>query len=366
MIGRCSRANQAYPCRGELSAGDSPSLLRRSGAIFPFIAFDVFIYNTNRGIWQHKIDYWDEGLYNIQKIPVPWGGFAVKIDAENIRALEKGSVTLPRRAGNLNKYGCGRVLVIGGCVGYTGAPAMCALSALRAGAGLVYVGVPQAIYPVIAGKLLEAMAFPLPDDGGGRFSEKALPVLMDKLSKCEACALGPGLGRSGELTALVRAAVRGASAPLILDADALYALSRDMTVLKEARCPVIVTPHAGEFTRMGGKLTGDPAADAAAFTAEYGCVTVLKGPVTAAAFPDGSVSLSCLGNPGMATGGTGDVLCGLIAGLAAQLPLKRAAETAVYIHGLAGDLCAERLGEYSMLAGDMIKAIPDVMKNMTE
>lgn len=160
--------------------------------------------------------------------------------------------------------------------------------------------------------------------------------------------------------------MRGASAPLILDADALYALSRDMTVLKEARCPVIVTPHAGEFTRMGGKLTGDPAADAAAFTAEYGCVTVLKGPVTAAAFPDGSVSVSCLGNPGMATGGTGDVLCGLIAGLAAQLPLKRAAETAVYIHGLAGDLCAERLGEYSMLAGDMIKAIPDVIKNMTE
>jgi hydroxyethylthiazole kinase-like uncharacterized protein yjeF len=334
-------------------------------AIFPIKAFNTLIYNTISRFWQHKIDYCRSELYNVQKIIAGNGGFAVDFDAGKVRVLEKGAVTLPARRRDVNKYDCGRVLAVGGSAGYTGAPVMCAASALRAGAGLVYLAVPQSIYPIAAGKLLEAMPFPLPDDGAGRFSENALPVLLDRLKKCEVCVIGPGLGRSEALTALVLRVMEECAVPLVLDADALFAASQDMSVFKRTGCRCIVTPHTGEFRRMGGKLSGEPAADAAAFTAEYGCVTVLKGPETAVAFPDGDVFVSRLGNPGMASGGTGDVLAGLIAGLAAQLPIKTALTAAVYIHGTAGDVCAEEYGEYSMLPGDMIKAIPGVMKNMT-
>ena len=287
----------------------------------------------------------------------------MKNDADSVHILETGDVSLPRRARDVNKYDCGRVLVVGGSVGYTGAPVLCAAGALRAGAGLVWAAVPQAIYPIAAVKLLEAMPFPLPDDGS-RFSEAAVPVLLDRLQKCECCVLGPGLGRSEALIALVRSVLENCAVPLVLDADALYAVSRDKTMLQSARCPVVVTPHGGEFTRLGGALTGDPAADARAFAGQYGCVTVLKGPETAVAFPEGGVFLSRFGNPGMAAGGAGDVLSGLIGGLAAQLPLRDAVPAAVCIHGLAGDLCAWRFGEYSMLPGDMIEAIPEVMKTM--
>lgn len=288
----------------------------------------------------------------------------MKFDSDSIRILQKGSVTLPKRDKNLNKYGCGRVLVVGGCVGYTGAPVLCAGAALRAGAGLVYAGVPSAVYPITAGKLLEAMPFPLPCDGAGRFSADAVPELLLRLQKCEVCVLGPGLGRSEALADLVRAVIQSSLVPLVLDADGLYALSLDISVIHKAKCPVIITPHGGEFARLGGVLTDSPAQDAAAFTEQYGCVTVLKGPETAIAFPDGDVAVSRLGNPGMATGGSGDVLSGLIGGLAAQLPVKDAVTAGVYIHGLSGDLCAERFGEYSMLPGDMIESIPEVMKNM--
>ena len=124
-------------------------------------------------------------------------------------------------------------------------------------------------------------------------------MLLDRLKKCECCVLGPGLGRSEALIALVRSVLENCAVPLVLDADALYAVSRDKTMLQSARCPVVVTPHGGEFTRLGGALTGDPAADARAFAGQYGCVTVLKGPETAVAFPDGCVFLSRFGNPGM-------------------------------------------------------------------
>lgn len=288
----------------------------------------------------------------------------MKFDAENTLILEKGGVTLPKRARDVNKYDCGRVLIIGGCTGYTGAPVMCAMGALRAGAGLVSVGVPASIYPIVAAKLLEAMPFPLPADDAGRLSPDGEDRLLERLEKCDACVIGPGLGRGDGITALVRAVTRNSAVPLIMDADALYAAALDMSIVKNASCPVIVTPHTGEFGRMGGVLTGNPAADARDFSDKYGCVTVLKGPDTAVAFPGGETVLSRFGNPGMAVGGTGDVLAGLAGGLCAQLPIKQGVTAAVYIHALAGDACRDRLGEYSMLPGDMIEAIPEVTKNM--
>jgi hydroxyethylthiazole kinase-like uncharacterized protein yjeF len=290
----------------------------------------------------------------------------VEFDAGKIHIVTPGSVRLPARRRDINKFDCGRVLVIGGSVGYTGAPVMCAKAALRAGAGLVYAAVPQAAYQPAAAQLLEAMPFPLPDDGGGRFSENALPVLLERLKGCDVCVIGPGLGRSEALAGLVRAVIENCRVPLILDADALWAVSLDPAVLDGALCPIIVTPHAGEFARMGGRLGTNPAPSAAAFTAAHGCVTVLKGPETAAAFPDGEVFVSRLGNPGMATGGSGDVLAGLIGGLCGQLELKAAVNAGIYIHGMSAGLCREKFGEYSMLPGDMIEAVPEIMKNMVK
>lgn len=157
--------------------------------------------------------------------------------SDRINLLQKGSVTLPKRDKNVNKYDCGRVLVVGGCVGYTGAPLMCAEAALRAGAGLVYAAVPSAVYPIAAGKLLEAMPFPLPCDEAGRFSADAIAELLLRLQKCEACVLGPGLGRSEALTELVRTLIQSSAVPLVLDADGLYALSLDISVLKKQNAP---------------------------------------------------------------------------------------------------------------------------------
>ena len=285
-------------------------------------------------------------------------------DMKNSPFIEKSEALLPRRDKNTNKTDYGRILIAGGCVGYTGAPTMCARAALRAGAGLVYLGVPSSIYDITAVKNDEAMPFPLPSDADGRLSYSALPVLAERLNKCAVGVIGPGLGRSNEITALVGELIKSCRRPLLLDADGLFAVSRDISVLLDAPCQIVVTPHEGEFVRMGGKLTGNKAADALAFSMEHGCVTVLKGPETAAAFPDGEVYVSRFGNPGMAVGGSGDVLSGIIGGLMGQLTLKKAVLAGLYIHGAAGDACARRLGEYSMLPGDIIETMPQVMKEL--
>lgn len=155
---------------------------------------------------------------------------------------------LPRRASDTNKYDYGRVLIVGGCIGYTGAPTLCARAALRCGAGLVSVGVPEAIYAVTAVKNDEAMPFPLPS-AEGKLARDALPVLLERLEKSDVCVLGPGLGRNDTLTALVQAVVMQSGTPLVLDADALFAVAQDAAVLERARAPIVLTPHDGEFAR---------------------------------------------------------------------------------------------------------------------
>lgn len=273
--------------------------------------------------------------------------------------------TLPRRPRESSKRDYGHLLIVGGSVGYTGAPCLCAAAAVRGGAGLVSLGVPRSIYPAAAVKCDEAMPFPLADDADGRLSAAALPVIRAKLERCAALAVGPGLGRGEETGALVRALTRDCPCPLVADADALWALSGDLTALREARAAVL-TPHAREFALLGGDPDGDRRKEAAAFAREYGCCLVLKGHETVAAFPDGEIYVNHTGNPGMAKGGTGDVLTGLIGALLCQLPLRRAVKTAVWLHGRAGDRCAEELGEYGMTASDLVRALPLAMKEITE
>ena len=204
------------------------------------------------------------------------------------------------------------------------------------------------------------MPFPLPEEDG-RLCADAISAL-ERVGLAQVLAVGPGMGRSAGTIALTQRLVESCGLPMVLDADALYALAQDMSVLKRAGVPVVLTPHEMEYRRMGGDPGGDRVGNARAFAKEHGCILVLKGHRTLAAFPDGEVYISTRGNPGMAKGGTGDVLTGIIAAMLCQLDAKRAVITAMQLHALCGDLCRDRLGEYAMTASDIIETLPEGTK----
>lgn len=270
---------------------------------------------------------------------------------------------LPRRDRNAHKGDFGRVLIVAGSVGYTGAPVLAANAALRTGAGLIFTGVPEAVYPIVAQKLDEPMVFPLPCDGEGRLNTRAIPALLDRLEGCDACLIGPGLGRSPAILDLVSAALSAADCPVVLDADGINCLEGNIHILSEARAPVILTPHGGEFSRLGG----DPAPDkryesAKALADRYGVTILLKGHRSLIVSRD-AVYLNPTGNPGMATGGSGDVLAGILLALLGQgAAPAEAAAAAAWLHGSVGDYCAETWGEYGMTPTDMIASLPYFLK----
>lgn len=275
-------------------------------------------------------------------------------------------VRLPKRARESSKRDYGRLLILAGSRGYTGAPSFASRAAVRGGAGLVWLGVPESIYAVTAVKNDEAMPFPLPCDAQGRLTAEALPEVEARLERMSCLAIGPGLGRSAGVTEFVQGALAASRVPTVVDADALWALSRDMSSLEDAACPLVLTPHEGEFAMLGGLLDGDRVASARRFASRWGCTLVLKGSGSIVAFPDGECYVNQTGNPGMARGGSGDVLTGLMAAMLCQLPFRDAVRAAVYLHGLAGDMAAGELGEYGMTPTDMIRLLPAALKTVTE
>lgn len=275
-------------------------------------------------------------------------------------------VRLPKRARESSKRDYGRLLILAGSRGYTGAPSFASRAAVRGGAGLVWLGVPESIYAVTAVKNDEAMPFPLPCDAQGRLTAEALPEVEARLERMSCLAIGPGLGRSAGVTEFVQGALAASRVPTVVDADALWALSRDMSSLEDAACPLVLTPHEGEFAMLGGLLDGDRVASARRFALRWGCTLVLKGSGSVVAFPDGECYVNQTGNPGMARGGSGDVLTGLMAAMLCQLPFRDAVRAAVYLHGLAGDMAAGELGEYGMTPTDMIRLLPAALKTVTE
>lgn len=280
--------------------------------------------------------------------------------------VTKESVSLPRRRPDSHQGDYGKILIVGGSVGYIGAPNLAAAAAVRSGAGLVYLGVPQTIWTVCAVKNAEAMPFPLPCDDRGVLTAEALRPLSERWQGCGVLAMGPGMGRSDGVLTLVRAAAEGFTGPLVLDADALWAVSAEPELLRRAPGKVIVTPHQGEFRLLGGALTGDRLADARAFSDKYGCVTVLKGSGTVIAFPgEEECHILRAGNPGMAKGGSGDVLTGVMAAMLGQLPFREAVLTGAWLHSAAGDECAAERGEYGMTPSDVIEKLPYIMKEIT-
>ena len=268
---------------------------------------------------------------------------------------------LPRRKANTHKGDYGKILLLCGAVGFTGAPVMAARAAARTGAGLIYLGVPESVYPIVAGKLTEPVVFPLPDENG-MFSDAAVPEILKRLEKCDACLAGCGMGKSSGTEKVIRAVLQNAKCPLVLDADGINVLAAHIDVLRSAACPVILTPHEGEFLRLGGDLTEGRLSAAKKMNRETGATILLKGHRTLICGKEGCYVNRC-GNPGMATGGSGDVLAGIIVSLLGQgLSPVRAAALGAWLHGKAGDLCRDLYGEYSMLPTDMIEALPMILK----
>ncbi|HKT11203.1 MAG TPA: NAD(P)H-hydrate dehydratase [Terriglobia bacterium] len=267
----------------------------------------------------------------------------------------------------------GHVLVLGGSVGKTGAAAMAAKAALRAGAGLATVATPGSALPVIASLSMEIMTEPLPETGSGTISLRAIEDgVLDRLVENKSVvAVGPGLGREPETMDLVRRFVSRCDLPVVLDADGLNAFDGCIKTLQAEGRIRVLTPHPGEMGRLAGQKTSEIVAHrlevAREFARRHGVQLVLKGFRTLTASPDGQVWVNPTGNPGMATGGSGDVLTGITAGLLAQYPDRLATEVvaaAVYLHGLAGDIAARELGEASVIAGDILDALPKAYQEL--
>jgi len=290
----------------------------------------------------------------------------------NMYAAMASDIHLPRRRRDTHKGDYGHTLIIAGSVGYTGAPALAAQAATKMGSGLVYVGVPKSIYDIIAVKLNEEMPFPLPDDKKGLMVSNAGSQILRRAKQCEVCLIGPGLGASDDVTELVQSVTRLSETPIILDADGLNAIAGNLDILDQATCPLVLTPHPGEFIRIGGNLAPRKASEpedrlqaAREFASKHGCILVLKGHRTIMALPNGVAYVNTTGGPAMAKGGSGDVLAGMIAGLIAQkFPIVHAVAAAVYIHGLSGDMCADEFGEYCVTASDIIAMLPRAIKEI--
>ena len=268
---------------------------------------------------------------------------------------------LPDRDIRAHKGDFGKILLLCGSRGYTGAPALAAMGALRSGAGLVYLGVPESIYAIEAVKLTEPVVFPLPDEGG-MFSVAASEELKGLLSKMDAVLIGPGMGQSAGTLAVTKVILELFRGPVIVDADGINVLAAHKDILRERIGPVILTPHDGEFVRLAGSLGADREADAIALAQERNAVLLLKGHETVVT--DGTVVyVNHTGNPGMAVGGSGDVLSGMITSLCGQgLQPLEAAACAAWLHGKAGDCCAAEIGQYGMLPSDMLNVLPRLMK----
>ena len=269
---------------------------------------------------------------------------------------------LPRRPAAAHKGDFGKLFLLAGSEGYTGAPVLAARGALRTGAGLVFLGVPREIYSIVAVKCDEAMPFPLPE----RYEE-----ILEKAKGCDVALLGPGLGRHPKTEKLVRSLLTDLDIPVVLDADGINALCGHIDILDKRSAPTVLTPHAGEFARLTGAPlpVRDRLSAARAFTKEHRCTLVLKGHGTVTAAPSGKCWICGTGNPGMAKGGSGDVLAGMIAALWGQKQLQgpytdrsELAAWAVWFHGKAGDRCAQKLGEYAMLPGDLVETIPEILQ----
>ena len=305
----------------------------------------------------------------VAPIGSPEAAIQSSLDLELLDARTLAPLLADRRA-DANKGSYGHVLVIGGSLGKAGAAAMAGMAALRSGAGLATVATPRSVLPTVAGFAAELMTEPLQETDAGTISLAAPEYgRLDAIVKGKTViALGPGISRHSDTVEFTRAIVDKYAVPTVVDADGLNAFEGAAQCLSGAARPLVITPHPGEMARLTGlsvkQIQADRVPTARAFAAAHHCTVVLKGYRTAIVPPDGHAYINPTGNPGMATGGTGDVLTGMIAGFLAQHPqdVTRATAAAVYLHGLAGDVAREALGEQCLIATDLLKFLPEAIR----
>ena len=301
------------------------------------------------------------------------------VDAQDIKvnwtSATHARQWMPPRPLSSHKGSYGRVLVVAGSTGMTGAAALASEAALRAGAGLVTLAIPKHLNPILEGLLPEVMTLPLPETDAGSLAVSAISPLLECAEQTKSIlAIGPGLSQHPETVSLVHQLIRenreqGLDLRMVIDADGLNALAQDRETLAFLNSDAVLTPHPGEMARLAQTpiptLEADRIGTAQQFASEHGVTLVFKGAPTVTSTPNGNLWVNSTGNPGMATGGMGDVLTGVIAGLMAQgISSERAAALGVYLHGLAGDIAAERLGMHGLTASDVLKAVPEATSSL--
>ncbi|MFA5060278.1 MAG: NAD(P)H-hydrate dehydratase [Candidatus Omnitrophota bacterium] len=275
---------------------------------------------------------------------------------------------LLRTKRNVHKNDFGHVLILAGSKQMLGAAALCALSAMRAGAGLATIGIPKSLNLTLQKKISPViMTWSLPETKEQTLSFKAYPAIKKRLNSFDCVAIGPGLSTNTQTQKLIRKIITTADKPLVIDADALNALAKDLKVLLKNPSEKVLTPHPGEMARLTGlskkMIENSGLKIAQQFSAQYHCILLLKGSRTIVAAPNGKTYINKTGNPGMATAGSGDVLTGMIAAFLAQgIPAFDAAKLGAYLHGKAGDIAARKKTRLALIATDIIDEIPKVIK----
>jgi ADP-dependent NAD(P)H-hydrate dehydratase / NAD(P)H-hydrate epimerase len=308
------------------------------------------------------------GQIKIIDIGIPAEAVAGEEIPVNLTTAGKVKQLIPDRKPTSHKGDCGKLLIIAGSVGLTGAATLAAEAAVKSGSGLVTVGVPKSLNDILEVKLTEAMTKPLPENRNYRcLAVRAHGVILESIATADAVCLGPGIGRNHETMELFRRIIAKLAKPAILDADGLFAFSSKPELLRDCPADLVLTPHVGEFARLCGKPIGEIQADrlgcATAFAKEIGKVVLLKGVPTLVASPEGKVFINPTGNAGMATGGSGDVLTGVIGSLLALgIGGLEAAICGAYLHGLAGDLAQKSVGTFGLVAGDIVNALPKAFR----
>jgi NAD(P)H-hydrate epimerase len=276
---------------------------------------------------------------------------------------------MPARSKDTHKGSYGKVFIAAGSRGMMGSGIMAAMAALRSGAGLVTLGVPESLQFIAEAQVMEVITKGLYDNGKGVLDSDCIPELMETAQKSSSLLVGPGLTSQDSIVNIMTEIINECKTPMVIDADGLNAIAKNRSLLKNHKAETIITPHPGEMAKLMNctipEVQADRTGAAKDFAREYNVVTVLKGHKTIIALPDGTVYINPNGNPGMATAGSGDVLAGIIAGFLGQgFNASDAAICGVYIHGAAGDAGAEEIGEYGLTAGDIIDKISHTIKNI--
>ncbi len=329
--------------------------------------YTVCLAYPKRGLYLYPgMDY--AGEIEIVDIGIPAGLEEDKINSE-LLTLSDISKKLFFRKPSSHKGSFGHLLVIAGSPGMTGAASLTALSALRVGTGLVTLGIPEDLNPILETKLTEVMTLPLPQSKYKTLCREGFEKIRDFSQKCKAIAIGPGISSTKQTKELVSTIIDQLDIPLVIDADGINVLAGELVLLKQYKGSLIITPHPGEMGRLVGASVEEIQEDRIGFTTalarRIGAIVVLKGARTVIANEEGNSWVNLTGNPGMATGGSGDILTGIISGLLAQkLSPLEAAKTGVYLHGYAADLAVQEKGEISLIASDTLETIPEAIRRM--